>query len=317
MNTGILNAIGNTPMVEVSVGETRFMAKLECMNPFGSMKDRAAKSTLVSLLSANIINKETTIVESSSGNFAIALSGVCSAIGLKCLCVVDQNITNTNLQIIKQFGSTIYQIDTPEKNQSNQEKRIETVKELLQTRRNMYWTNQYDNRLIQESYFSLAEEILDQYPQIETIYIPVSTCGTISGVSAWIKQHRPEIEIIAVDSYGSQIFGERIAKNRFTGMGSRIKPGNLSNAIINKVVRVSDLECIINCHKLLEQGLFVGASSGAVVAAINKTRGYNRNIAAIFPDRGDRYLDNLYNNEWINDNMPQLLSEHNNSCHRS
>ena len=180
----------------------------------------------------------------------------------------------------------------------------------------MYWTNQYNNRLIQESYFSLAEEILSQYPQTETIYIPVSTCGTISGVSTWIKKQNPQIEIIAVDSYGSQIFGERIARNRFTGMGSRIKPGNLGNAIIDKVVRVSDLECIINCHKLLEQCLFIGASSGAVLAAINKTKEFNRNIVAIFPDRGDRYLDNLYNNEWLKENMPQLMSEDYNSNHR-
>lgn len=316
MDLGILKAIGNTPMVEVSVGDTHLMAKLECMNPFGSMKDRAAKSTLLSLLCTNTINKDTTIVESSSGNFAIALSGVCSALGLKCLCVVDSNITNANLQIIKQFGSTIHQIDIPEKSQSNQEKRIETVKKLLQTNNNMYWTNQYNNRLIQESYFSLAEEILSQYPQTETIYIPVSTCGTISGVSTWIKKQNPQIEIIAVDSYGSQIFGERIARNRFTGMGSRIKPGNLGNAIIDKVVRVSDLECIINCHKLLEQGLFIGASSGAVLAAINKTKEFNRNIVAIFPDRGDRYLDNLYNNEWLKENMPQLMSEDYNSNHR-
>ena len=86
MDLGILKAIGNTPMVEVSVGDTHLMAKLECMNPFGSMKDRAAKSTLLSLLCTNTINKDTTIVESSSGNFAIALSGVCSALGLKWFC---------------------------------------------------------------------------------------------------------------------------------------------------------------------------------------------------------------------------------------
>mgnify|MGYP004473129325 FL=1 len=309
MNLGILNAIGNTPMVEVSVGKVCFMAKLECMNPFGSMKDRAAKSALLSLLQTNTIDKETTIVESSSGNFAIALSGVCSAIGIKCLCVVDSNITNTNSQIIKQFGSTIHKINTPEKNQSYQEKRIETVKELLRANNNMYWTNQYNNPLIQESYYSLADEILSQYPKTESVYIPVSTCGTISGVSTRLKEQNPNIEIVAVDSYGSQIFGERISRNRFTGMGSRIKPGNLANAIIDRVVRVSDFDCITSCRKLLEHGLFVGASSGADLSAIIQTNESDKNIVAIFPDRGDRYLDNLYNDEWLKDNMPQLLNE--------
>ena len=118
MKSGILNAIGNTPMVEVYIEDTYFMAKLECMNPFGSMKDRAARFTLNALLNWNLITSDTTIVESSSGNFAIALSGVCTAMKLKCLCVVDSNITNTNLQIIKQLGSNIHKIDTPEKNQS-------------------------------------------------------------------------------------------------------------------------------------------------------------------------------------------------------
>lgn len=73
---------------------------------------------------------------------------------------------------------------------------------------------------------------------------------------------------------------------------------------------------IWNVYKLLEQGLFIGASSGAVLAAINKTKEFNRNIVAIFPDRGDRYLDNLYNNEWLKENMPQLMSEDYNSNHR-
>lgn len=309
MKPGILNAIGNTPMVEVCIEDTHFMAKLECMNPFGSMKDRAAKFTLNALMDSNLITSGTTIVESSSGNFAIALSGVCAAMKLKCLCVVDSNITNTNLQIIKQFGSDVHKIDTPEKNQSYQEKRIETVKKILYSNKNMYWTNQYDNCLIQKSYTSLADEILKQYPQSEVIYIPVSTCGTISGISSRVKQLKPEIEIVAVDSYGSQIFGERITRNRFTGMGSRIKPGNLDGTIIDRIIRVSDLECINCCYDLLKQGIFVGASSGATVAAIKKIKGYKKNAVAIFPDRGDRYLENLYNEKWINDNWIQLIYE--------
>lgn len=309
MKHGILDSIGNTPMIEINIDNYQFMAKMECMNPFGSMKDRAALNVLQKLLDIKSINNDTTIVESSSGNFAIALSGVCASMNMKCICVVDNNITKTNRQIIEQYGSKIVKINTPEKDQSNQEKRIETVKQILKSNNNIYWTNQYDNSLIQESYFSLAEEILTQYPHVEQIFIPVSTCGTIAGVSTWIKEHKSNVKIIAVDSYGSNIFGNRITRNRFTGMGSIIKPGNLKSALIDKVIRVTDYECVLNCHSLLKQGLFVGASSGAVVAAIKKSKCCRENVIAIFPDRGDRYLNNLYCQEWIDENLSELLKE--------
>lgn len=309
MELSICKIIGNTPMINLNVDGYTFMAKLECLNIFGSMKDRAVSYVLNTLFEKGIINQDTTIVESSSGNFAIALSGVCATMNMKCICVVDNNLTNINKQIIKQFGSEIIQVDSPEKNQSYQEKRIETVKQILSSNINTYWTNQYNNKLIQESYFTLAEEILNQCPQVERIYVPVSTCGTIAGISTWVKRFKPNVEIIAVDSYGSQIFGERIGRNRFTGIGSRIKPGNLKNAIIDKVVRISDYECIKNCQYLLNLGLFVGASSGATLAAIRKTKGYDKTTVAIFPDRGDRYLDNLYNETWIKENYFKLLEE--------
>lgn len=309
MKSSIFEIIGNTPMLKLNVDGYTFMAKLEFLNIFGSMKDRAVSYIIKTLFEKGVINLDTTIIESSSGNFAIALSGICAAMNMSCICVVDDNLTDINKQIIEQYGSRIIQVETPKKNQSYQEKRIETVKQIISSNSNTYWTNQYDNKLIQASYFNLAEEILKQCPQVERIYIPVSTCGTIAGISSWIKKFKSNVEIIAVDSYGSQIFGERIGRNRFTGMGSRIKPGNLKNAIIDKVVRVSDYECITNCQLLLNLGLFVGASSGATLAAIRKTNGYEKTTVALFPDRGDRYLDNLYNEIWIKENFSQLTEE--------
>lgn len=309
MQNGIFKAIGNTPMVNINIGAHPIMLKLECMNPFGSMKDRTASFVVNALLQKEEIYADTTIIESSSGNFAIALSGVCAALGMKCICVVDNNLTDVNRQIIEQYGGQVHRVDTPQKKQSYQEKRIEVVKQLLCLDSNTYWTNQYDNQLIQQGYFPLAEEILTQYPQLERIYIPVGTCGTIAGISVWIKKHKPNVKIVAVDSYGSQIFEDRLGRNRFTGMGSRICPGNLKSAIIDEVVRVSDYECVIGCRSLLKLGIFAGASSGAVIAAIKKSNGFDFKTVALIPDRGDRYLDNLYNQKWINDNLPILWEE--------
>lgn len=301
--TGILGVIGNTPMIAIEIRNCRFMAKLEYMNIFGSMKDRAAANVILKLLERGVINTETTIIESSSGNFAIALSAVCSALKLKCVCVVDKFLTKTNQNIIEQYGAKLIEIEKPEGNQSYQEKRIETVRKLVETQENIYWTNQYDNVYIQEAYYALAEEITHQCPEVRHIFIPVSTCGTIAGISTWVKCNKPNVKIIAVDTYSSEIFGRRTGTSKFPGMGSRFRPGNLRNAIIDDVVLISDYECIENCQLLLRQGIFAGASSGYAVAAIRKYQANDMNAVAIFPDRGDRYLDSLYDKVWISKNI--------------
>lgn len=138
MKSSIFEIIGNTPMVKLKV---ILMAKLECLNIFGSMKDRAVSYVLKTLFEKSVINRDTAIIESSSGNFAIALSGICAAMNINCIYVVDNNLTNINKQIIEQYGSKIIRVDTPEKNQSYQEKRIETVKQIISLNSNTYWTN--------------------------------------------------------------------------------------------------------------------------------------------------------------------------------
>ena len=315
MNTypkGINMAIGHTPMIEVETLTCCFMAKMESLNPFGSMKDRAAIYVIEKLLKCGEIDKNTTIIESSSGNFAIALSATCKALGMKAVCVVDPYLTTMNRQILEQYGAELIWANISDANNSYQADRIRIVKNYLTKHKNSYWTNQYDNILIQQAYFSLAEEISTQCPNVEYIYIPVSTCATLAGISIWFKQKRPQVKIIAVDVKGAQIFGQSIGHCHFPGMGSRVKPGNLKNAKIDDVVIVSDYECLTKCHALLEQGVFVGASSGGITAAIEKTKRDSitrESIVGIFPDRGDRYLDNIYDKDWCSCNITQLLND--------
>lgn len=307
LNAGILDTIGRTPMVALEIEGCRFMAKLEYANLFGSMKDRAARNVILTLLNQGTIDMSTTIIESSSGNFAIALSAVCSILGLKCICVVDSFLTKVNQCIIEQYGANLVWIDQPNTNQSYQEKRIETVQKIMGTQENVHWTNQYDNVLMQEAYFPLAEEILCQHPQTEYIFVPVSTCGTVAGISTWTKRYASHVKVIAVDTCGSKIFKCGDGDSLFPGMGSGFKPGNLRNANISDFVIISDYECATNCWLLVKQGVFAGASSGCVVAAIRKVAADNKNVVAIFPDRGDRYLDNLYNDKWCKKYLSELF----------
>ncbi len=303
MNKNILECIGNTPVTHVRIGEHfGFYAKLEGMNPFGSMKDRAAYYLLMNKIKDGTITSDTQIIESSSGNFGIALSATGKALGKKVICVIDPKIMDVNKKILELYGAelkTVYEMDC---NGTYQKSRIEFVKSYIKKHPNTYWTNQYNNELIIQSYFQLAKEILSQVPNLTHIYIPISTCGTIAGISTYLKSMNKNINIIAVDVEGSRIYNANSTHNcYFPGMGSGIVPKNYSKAIIDDVVIISDSDCAITCRELLNQGILCGASSGGVTAAIKKSlpkHSINDVVVGVFPDRGERYLSNLYNDEW-------------------
>lgn len=302
-NMSILDEIGNTPITHIQVNNNfGFYAKLEGMNPFGSMKDRAASYILLNKTKDGTINKETRIIESSSGNFGIALSATCQILGHKIICVIDPNIIEINKKIMELYGADLRLVQSADSNGTYQKARIEYVQNFLRDNSNVYWTNQYDNDLIVKSYYPLAKEIIAQVPNLTHIYIPISTCGTIAGLSTYLKKINNMIKIIAVDVEGSKIFNKTsMVHCNFPGMGSGIIPKNLSKAKIDDVVIVSDSDCIENCRYLLKSGILCGASSGGVTAAIRKNElkhSFKDVIVGIFPDRGERYINNLYDEKW-------------------
>lgn len=295
---GVKRAIGNTPLIEVVLNnDVHFWAKIEGLNPFGSMKDRATSYLVENLVKNKIIDKNSTLIESSSGNFGIALSAIGKLHDLRVICVVDPNITEMNKKIMMQYGSKLIFVNEKDENGSYQKSRIEFVKNYLNTHKNIYWTNQYNNPIICDAYFDLAKEIVNQMPTVDCIFVPVGTCGTISGISRYIKAYNPKIKIIAVDIEGSKIFINSSGSRKYPGMGSSFVPGNLASALIDDIVFVSNDECKDFCQYLLGQGVLAGASSGATAAAISQycnEHSFSGNIVAIFPDRGDRYFNTLY-----------------------
>ncbi len=299
-NCSIKNAIGNTPMVLLSESP-KIYGKLEGQNLYGSAKDRAALYIIQYLLDKNIINQSTEIVESSSGNFAIGIAGVCKSFGLKFTCVIDPLLNETNKTILKQLGANLVIVSKPDENNNYLKSRLSKVKEIIENNSNTYWINQYDNPLIPNAYKALGEEIVKQLDKIDYIFVPVSTCGTIAGISQFIKSYNSKIKIIGVDLDCSNIFYPAKTKQHIPGMGLFRQPGNLVNAKIDDVVIVSEIDCIKACKSLLNIGIFVGASSGGTYTAI-KT--YLPNIkpndvvVAICPDRGERYVKTVFCDEW-------------------
>lgn len=298
----ITDMIGNTPLIEID-SKIKYYAKMEGSNLFGSVKDRAAKYLMEKTYDGGIIKNDTVIIESSSGNFGIALAGMCKIKGNPFICVVDPNVTEINRKIIELLGAEIIIASKPDQNGSYIHNRIQIVKEYIQNHKNVYWTNQYENEYVWKAYFSLGEELCNELKRIDYVFVAVSTCGTLAGTSQKIKEQFHDCKIIAVDIAGSQIFEQSKRKNHISGIGTMFVPKNLVHAKYDDYMIVEEADAISECNNLLAKGIVVGASSGAVAYAIQNYTGYSNDLGAesivgIFPDRGERYLDTIYDKEW-------------------
>ena len=300
----ITDMIGNTPLLKID-DNVEYYAKIEGNNLFGSIKDRAAKYLMENAYKDGIIKKDTVIIESSSGNFGVALAGIGKIKGNPFICVVDPNITESNRKIIELLGAKIVIAHKADANGSYVQNRIQIVKNYVMNYTNIYWTNQYENEYVWKAYYSLGEELRDEMEQIDYLFVAVSTCGTLAGISQKIKEYFPNCRIIAVDIVGSQIFEQSTRKKHVSGIGAGILPSNLLSAKYDDYMIIEEVDAISECNKLLSKGIIVGASSGAVAYAIQTYTGYlndleHKKIVAIFPDRGERYLDTIYDKEWVN-----------------
>lgn len=317
MEDGIFSAIGNTPLVRLNKifknSQINLYAKLEFLNPGGSAKDRPAYEMINDAIKSGLINKNTTIVESSSGNMAIALSQVCAYYGLRFICVVDSKTTDQNLKIIKAYGTNVIKIEVPDnKTGEYLGARIDMVKKTISENDNCFWPNQYANESNPKAYHRAMYEIDKKlHGKIDYLFCATSTCGTIRGLSEYIKSRNLSTKIIAVDAFGSVIFSGERAKRLIPGHGASIRPKLFKHDMVDDYEIVTDYDCVWGCRKLVAtEGILVGGSAGGVISAINKrlrdiTPGSN--LVAIFHDKGDRYLDTIYSDEWINNNFDKSL----------
>lgn len=306
-----LDKVGNTPMVSINVNGFDYLnvyAKLEFYNPTGSVKDRAASYIIKKLLDNKEIDQETTLIESSSGNFGISLSAYCKKYGLKFIAVIDPCVSPINEILIRSLASEVIKVEVPDENGGYLLNRIRKVKELVNEIDNSYWVNQYGNPYNAEAYYNtLGNEICNKLETIDYLFMGISSGGTITGVSNQVKERIPHAKVIAVDIIGSVIFGHPPKKRYIPGIGSSMVPDIIKDARIDDVVMIDEVSTIKMCHELLkEHCIFAGGSSGSVIAAIKKyfsgeTMNKQINLVTIFPDRGERYINTIYNQEWCAD----------------
>src|SRR5215475_5399434 len=232
-----------TPQVPLAMPGMKLFAKLEYVNPVGSIKDRPAFWILKRAAERGEIDEATTVVESSSGNFASALAAYTRLVGLEFIPVIDPNISPTYESFLRRLCPRVMKVEERDDTGGFLKTRLAMVKHLCATIPNAYWTNQYGNPDAAQAHYELtAGEICADFASLDYVFIGVSTAGTIAGVSRRLKERYLNVRIIAADTQGSVIFGDAPRKRHIPGVGSSIVPPLLSHATIDDVVLIPERE---------------------------------------------------------------------------
>jgi 2,3-diaminopropionate biosynthesis protein SbnA len=308
---GILSAIGGTPLVplEKHFPSSHFscFAKLEGLNPGGSAKDRPSVAIIERALQTGEIDANTLVVEASSGNTGIGLAMVCAYHGLRLRCLIDPKVTTQNVDILLAYGAEIEMIGHPD--QATAEllpAKLRRIEVILQEEKNSFWVNQYAS--LENSgahYRSTIKEILRDLDgrMLDYLFIATGTCGTLRGCLDYLVDHDYATKVVAVDALGSQIFSSDKHNRLIPGLGSAICPKLTPTEGVHQIMHLTASDCVIGCRQLaLSEAILAGGSSGGVITAVKQLSREipkGATVVALLPDRGERYLDTIYSDEWV------------------
>ncbi len=307
--SGVLSTIGATPIVELTKldpnSSVRIFAKLESHNPGGSIKDRSALEMLQERIrDGQLVPGKSTVIESSSGNLGIGLAQICAYHGIRFICVVDPRTNRQNIAIMRAYGAEVEVVtDVDPVSGEYLPVRIRRVRELVESITHAYCPNQYANPLNPRAHHSTVREILDALPTLDFVFCATSSCGTLRGCAEYLRRHQLPAQVVAVDALGSAIFGPPVGGRLIPGHGASVRPSLYADGLADMVIRVHDLDAIVGCRRLAaREAILAGGSSGAVVSALDVVRDRippGSTCALVFPDRGERYLDTIYNDDWV------------------
>ncbi|MGH9363052.1 MAG: 2,3-diaminopropionate biosynthesis protein SbnA, partial [Thermoanaerobaculia bacterium] len=269
-------------------------------------------------LRSGAADRSSVVIESSSGNMGIGLAQACRYRGLRFICVVDTKTTAQNLRLLRAYGAEIDLVSEPDPETGEfLPARLKRVTALVQEIAGSFWPNQYANEGNPRSHYrtTMHEIVTELDGRLDYFFVGTSTCGTMLGCAQYVRDHRLPTRVIAVDAVGSLIFGDVQAKRLIPGLGAGIKPPFCEPSLVDRCVHVSDLDCVVGCRRLaLHEAILAGGSSGGVIAAVEKLTDEippGAICAAILPDRGERYLDTIYCDDWVHEHfgdVSQLLN---------
>jgi 2,3-diaminopropionate biosynthesis protein SbnA len=284
-------------------GHSLFL-KCEGFNFAGSIKLKAAAEMVDAAKQRGVLTPGSVLVESSSGNLGVALSVIAASSGYQFLCVTDSRCNLSTRLLMKALGSQVHVITEPDATSGFLGARIDYVRALCASDDRYVWLNQYTNPGNWKAHYrTTAPAIARQFPQLDVLFVGAGTTGTLMGCARYFREWRRPVRVIAVDSVGSVAFGGVPGCRMIPGLGTSIRPPLLDESYVDEVVRVEEADTIRACHRLARRGFLFGGSTGTVVSGamswLAGHDGHELTAVAIAPDLGERYLDTIYQINWL------------------
>ncbi|MEU1529496.1 2,3-diaminopropionate biosynthesis protein SbnA [Streptomyces fagopyri] len=280
--------------------------KCEGFNFAGSIKLKAANEMVESAEREGVLKPDSILVESSSGNLGVALSTIAASKGYQFLCVTDSRCNLSTRLLMEALGSEVHVISELDANAGFLGARIDYVRALCASDDRYVWLSQYTNPGNWKAHYrTTAPEIASHFPGLDVLFVGAGTTGTLMGCARYFRTwHRP-VRIVAVDSVGSVAFGGKPGRRMIPGLGMSMRPPLLDESFVDEVIRVEEADTIRTCHRLARRGFLFGGSTGTVVSGamdwLNGQDAPGITAVAIAPDLGERYLDTIYQTNWLQD----------------
>ncbi len=294
----VTELIGNTPLVQLQKASIEsgaiVLGKCEFMNPTHSVKDRIGTNMIKTALEKGLINENTTVIEPTSGNTGIALASVCAGLGIKLVLTMPSSMSIERRKLLKALGAELV-LTEPEKGMKGA---VDKANELSQEIENSFVPQQFANEANPEIHRkTTAQEILnDTDGKVDILVAAIGTGGTITGTGEILKQHNPNIQIIAVEPEASPVLsGGKPGPHKIQGIGAGFVPDVLNTKVYDEIIQVSNDDAIATSRDLAKnEGLLVGISAGANAYVAQKIaqrpENKEKTIVTILCDTGERYL---------------------------
>ena len=296
----IIDTIGNTPLVELSNLESKYnlkariIAKVEYFNPGGSVKDRIAKAMIEKAEKEGLINKDTVLVEPTSGNTGIGLSMVAASKRLKIILTMPETMSIERRNLLKAYGAELVLTEGSKGMKGAIAKAEELAKEIPNSFIPSQFTNMANPNI---HYLTTGPEIFkDLDGNIDYLVAGVGTGGTLSGTGKYLKENKPSIKVVAVEPETSPVLSKgTTGPHKIQGIGAGFVPQTLDTSIYDEIITIGNEEAMeMGKESARTEGLLVGISSGAAIKAAIKLAQREENagktIVVILPDTGERYL---------------------------